>query len=269
MGFSSEAGYVPSSVEDIMLELMNGVNTQFGTSYTSETFVGTGFYKYFYSLAQRVSTNEIKASEVFLKLQDYFDYTNEQIVHPKITPIGLIEALAEAGYIASVKPMIEADAGKKHVCVDVDETDAEYATTKLAICNLIKDYTAGGIVTVGTETEDLTLTNGQLFTFSYNLPTRIDVMLKLTITVSRNNQSVIADPEDTKMTLLENIAAEYRLGRDFEPERYFTIADAPWASDILLEYSVNSGVDYSSAVYSADYNELFTISLANITLIEL
>ena len=40
--------------------------------------IGTNFYKYFYALAQRIQTNEIKTSEIFLKLQDYFKYTNIQ-----------------------------------------------------------------------------------------------------------------------------------------------------------------------------------------------
>jgi hypothetical protein len=268
MGFSAENGYVPLAISDIMSAIMDGINTQFGTTYTAETFVGTNFYKYFYALAQRVQENEIKTSEIFLKVQDYFNYTNETILSPKVTPPGFIQAMSAAGYVASVKPMIEADAGKAHICVDTDETAPTYAATKLAICNLIKDYIVAGVVTVGTETETIALTNGQAFDFKFNLPTRTEVLLRLTVTTSRNNQNVIDTPEEQKQALMDNIESLYALGKDFEPERYFTVADAPWAADILLEYSLDDGDNWDDETYIADYDELFVILLENITLIE-
>jgi hypothetical protein len=268
MGFSAENGYIPVSVNTIMESIMANINVQFGTNYTIETFVGTGFYKYFYALAQRVQENEVKASEVFLKLQDYFRNTNEQIINPKVTPNGLIEALELAGYRASVKPMIEAEAGELHVCVDVDDEDPEYAATRLEICGLLRDYTPAGVVTIGTESETLTLSNTQEFEYAFNLPTKTEILLRLTLTLSRNNQNVIADPDDTKLLLFERINEEYALGKDFEPERYFTVADAPWASDIKLEYSLDDGDNWLGTVYESDYDELFVILLENITLIE-
>lgn len=268
MGFALETGYVPLNIDDIMSSIMDGVNAQFGTSYTIETFTGTNMYKYFYALAQRVQTNEIKASEVFIKLQDYFKIMNETILDPKVTPNGIVQAFKEAGYTASVKPMELADAGKANICVDVDETAVDYALKKLAICNLIKDYVVAGVITEGTESELLTLTNGQQFTFSYRLPIRTEIKLKLTLTLSRNNRHVIASPEETKNTLMANIAELYSLGKDFEPERYFSASDAPWTSDILLEYSIDNGVNWLDTVYESDYNELFVVLLENIDVIE-
>jgi len=267
MSYSNENGYTPATVVEILTAIMTEINVQFGTSYTYETFVGTGFYKYFYALAQRVQTNEIKTSEIFLSLQNYFDFTNETILNPKVTPEGLVQAFAAAGYTISVKPPADADAGKSYLCVDVDNAAPAYATTKLAICNLIKDYTVAGVVTQGSESETIVLTNGQSFDFKYALPDRIEIFLRLTTTLSRNNQSVIDNPEDVKAALIANIAAEYRLGKDFEPERYFTVADAPWAADILLEYSEDE-MAWLTDPFEADFDELFTISLENITLIE-
>lgn len=268
MGYANESGYTPATIEEIMTDIMGSINTQFGTSYTYETFVGTNFYKYFYALAQRVQTNEVKTSEIFLKLQDYFNQINAQISRPVVTNPGLVEALEDAGYIASVKPMIEADAGKVNICVDVDETDPDYATTKLAICNLIKDSTIAGAVTQGTESESITLSNGQSFDFKYHLPDRIEVLLKLTITTSENNQSVIKSPDDIKADLLLNISNRYRLGKNFEPQKYYNLTDAPWASDVLLEWSDDDGSNYYSTVFDADFDELFDISLENVTLVE-
>jgi hypothetical protein len=394
MPFSQEAGYTPATIETIMISIMNEINTQFGTSYTYETFVGTNFYKYFYALAQRLQENEVKTSEIFLKLQQYITLMNERISRPVVTSPGVVEKLGVEGYIASVKPMIEADAGKIHVCVDADDgiharglvtitnfanlvsgtddsitvgatvftaqvgaatpgagtfqaatsnsttatslaaqinahatagalvkaravgakveimaiaggtagnsialvytnNDAnvgatvsgatlsggddneDYADIKEAICTLLSEITVAGAVTQGTESESIVLSNGQSFDFKYNLPNRIQVGLKLTITLSENNQVVIGNPDGTKSKLLENIATKYRLGRNFEPQKYFTVVDAPWASQVLLEYTtdvinddVEPGASYSSAVFDADYDDLFEVALERVELVE-
>src|SRR5690606_24732818 len=110
------------------------------------------------------------------------------------------------------------------------------------------------VITQGTETESLTLTNTQEFDFSFNLPDRLIVALRLTITTSRNNQSFIEPPEDVKLQLLENIEARYNLGNDFELEIYFTKTDAPWAGDILLEYRID--VQASGTVTISSYANL-------------
>lgn len=268
MGYANESGYTPPTIEDLMLDVMANINTQFGTTYTYETFVGTNFYKYFYALMQKVQENEVKTSEIFAKLQDYFATTNETISRPVVTNPGLVEALEDAGYIASVKPMIEADAGKINICVNVDDEDEDYATTKLAICTLIKDSTVAGGVTQGSESESITLSNGQSFDFKYHLPNEIPVLLKLTITTSENNQDVIKSPDDIKSDLIANIQEKYRLGKNFEPQRYYSLADAPWASDVTLEWSDDDGSNYYSTVYDADFDDLFTYGLEDITLVE-
>jgi hypothetical protein len=66
MSFSEENGYIPVPIETIMGQFMIGINNEFGTTYTIETFTGTNFYKYFYSIAQLVQKNEVKTSEIFL-----------------------------------------------------------------------------------------------------------------------------------------------------------------------------------------------------------
>lgn len=371
-----------------MSSVRENINTEFGTSYTAETFMGTNFYKYFYSLMQRSQENEIKTSEIFAKLQQYFRVTNERISRPVVTNPGLIEALETNGYIASVKKPIDADAGKVFVCVDVDdgghasgivtitsyanlisgtddtitvgatvftaqsgaatpgdatfqadgsnsltaesladqinahatagvlvkatavgavvtiraihggeagnsialeyddndtnvgatvsvatleggtEPEEDYEAIRLDICTIIKDSTVAGIVSQGTEEEAIVLSNGQSFDFKYNLPNRIPVLLRLTITVSENNQVVILTPEETKDILIANIAAEYRLGRNFEPQRYFSVDDAPWASNVLLEWSINDGGSYFSTVYDAEYDDLFEFDIGDVELVE-
>ncbi len=387
MGFSLENGYTAVSMNTMMLSVMENINTQFGYEYTEETFVGTNLYKYFYAIIQRLQESEVKTSEIFLKLQDYFSVTNERISRPVVTNPGLIEALETAGYTASVKMPIDADAGKVFICVDADDgehaegivtitsyanlvsgTDdsiqvgatvfvaqsgaatpgdatfqaatnnnttasslatqinahatagalvvatansaivtiraihggtapnayaliydendgnvgatvgaatllggtasATYEDDRLEICTLIKNSVVAGVVSQGTEEESIVLSNAQAFDFKYNLPNRIEVLLRLTLTTSENNEVVISSPEDIKALLMANIAEKYRLGRNFEPQRYASVIDYPWAQSVLLEYSVDGGGAYLTAVYDADYDDLFEIALENISLVE-
>jgi hypothetical protein len=275
MGFAQESGYTPSTVETILQAIMLDINTQFGTTYTWETFVGSNFYKYYYALAQRAQENEAKASEIFSKLADYAAITNESISRPVVTPQGLIDKLETEGYVASVKPMFDDDAGKIYICVDKEvegedpwEDTDDYADDKLAVCEIIKDCTVAGCVTQGDQVESIVLTNGQSFDFKYALPDRIETYLRLTTVLSDNNQVVISSPEDVKELLLANIAERYRLGKAFEPMRYFNQTDAPWAGEILLEWSVNEGMDWFDSIRDSDFDELLEFDLANVTLVE-
>lgn len=273
--FASESGYTPYSIEEIIELLRPDFNTQFNTTYTTESFVGTNGYKFCYMIAQRVQAGEIRTSEIFTYLQQYFEVTNEAINRPTTTPPGILEAFEEYtstlfpdGIVVSIKPMIDADAGKISICADVDSGDPDYAAMKLEINTLIKNKVAAGVVSQGTEISSIVLTNGQAFNFKYLLPDSTDVLLRLTTTLSENNQLVIGDPTDVKQTLMDNIAARYALGKKFEPQRYFQQSDAPWASQVLLEWSDDAGANYHSTVFDADFDELFNVLLSNITLIE-
>ena len=275
MGYAQDSGYTPSDIETIMTNIMTNINSQFGTTYTYESFVGTNFYKYFYALAQELQENDVKTSEIFLKLQGYFDVINAMISRPVVTNPGLVDKFKSEGYVASVKPMIDADAGKIHICVDTDETADDYADVKEAICLLISQITVGGGVTQGTESEAIVLSNGQSFDFKFNLPNRIDVGLRLTITTSENNQVVIGDPDETKALLVSNIQSKYALGKNFEPQRYFTVVDAPWASQVLLEWTddvtdgeIDGSPTWNSTIFDANYDDLFEIDLSRIILVE-
>lgn len=275
MGYAQESGYTPQTIESILEAFRTNINSQFGTSYTAESFVGTNHYKYFYAAAQLYQQNEVKTSEIFAKLQQYFAIINALISRPVNTPPGIVEKMGVEGYVASVKKMIDADAGKINICVDTDDTADDYVDVKLAICTLISQITVLGCVTQGTESEAIVLSNGQSFDFKYHLPNRIPVGLRLTLTLSENNQSVIAAPDDVKINLVANIAARYALGKNFEPEKYFSITDAPWAAQILLEWTddVTAGeIDptptWHSTVYDAAFDDLFEVDLARVILVE-
>jgi hypothetical protein len=259
MGFAEETGYVPTTIEQMMVYCMEGVNEQFGTTYTIDTFVGTNWYKYFYALMQRLQANEVKTAEIFLKMQDYFASTNETLSRPNTTSSGIVDYFATKGYLVSVKKPVDADAGKCSIAVDVDETLPSYAgTLKPLLCSYVKDCVVAGVVSQGTEEETITLANGQSFDFKYFLPDRIPVLLRLTLNISDNNLFTIAAPEVVKEILTDRIAELYRLGLNFEPQRYFSVADAPYCGSVLLEYSVDDGANWEDAVYVAEFDEVFT-----------
>lgn len=364
------------------------INAKFGTEYTVDNFIGTNFYKYFYTLVQRLQESEVKTSEIFIKLQEYITQTNLRISRPVCTNPGLVEKFATLGFTASVKPMVDADAGKSSICVDVvdnhargnititnyanlvsgthdtvtvgatvftaqstsvtpgdgtfqaatsnaatadslaaqinahatagalvyawaygaivyiralaggtagnsialdytdhdsnvgatksdttlsggDAVDAEdeYDDVRETIADIIKDSVAAGVVTQGTEVVSKSLTNGQSFDFKFFLPSRPTTYLKLTTILSENNEEVIKTPEEVKAILLANIAEKYKLGKDFEPQKYFSVADAPWAGSVLLEYSFDNS-SWVSTIRETAFNELLTFSLAHTTLVE-
>ena len=265
MSFAQDTGYLPNTVGALMELVRVGVNEQFGTTYDAETFLGTNFYKYFYALIQRLQENEVKTSEIFLRMQQYFDVTNEKITRPNTTHPGLVDYLDAAGYQASTKKPIDADAGKLYVCVNVDGSDPDYAATKLAINTLIKDCAVAGVITQGDQVSTITLPNLQSFDFKFKLPTLTPIDLKLTITLSNNNQFTILSDVEVTALLFANINARYTLGLDFEPQRYFSIIDAPWASDVLLEYDDGGG--FVSTVFAAAYDDLLTFAIGDITVV--
>lgn len=268
MSFIQNAGYLPESIESLMDLVMEGINTQFGTSYTTDTFLGTNWYKYFYALIQLLQQNEVKTAEIIDQLQQYFSVTNEMILRPNTTPPGIIDFMASKGYLVSVKPPIDADAGKAYICVDVDSDAPDYAQQKINICNYIKDCVVLGVITQGDQSETITLSNNQSFDFKFSLPTEIPVKLRLTTTLSENNLAAVSSPEVQKQLLYDNITARYRLGKDFEPERYIGVNDLPWAAVVLLEWSDDAGANWHDEVYEADFDEIFTFELSDISLVE-
>lgn len=390
MSFSSETGYLPIPIDTLMDVIRENVNTQFETTYTTESFLGTNFYKYFYALIQRLQENEVKTSEIFLRMQEYFNITNEEIQRPNTTHPGIYDYFGAQGYFVSTKPPEDADAGKAFICVDVvdnhargkatitsyanlvsgtpdtitigataftaqsgsaspgaatfqaatsnsatatslaiqinahatagalveaqaidavvwirallggtagnaialeyDDNDAnvgatvtgatltdgaalvtgqiEYDDVKPVLCRIVRDCVVAGVVSQGSESEDITMSNGQSFTFKYNLPNRIPVLLRLTTTLSENNEFTVGSPDDTKQKLFDNISARYKLGKNFEPQRYFSVVDAPWAAMVLLEWSTDGGSNWFDDIYDADYDDVFTFDLGDIEIVE-
>lgn len=274
MSYSQENGYTPKTVQEIISQIRIGINTQFGTTYDEITFAGTGLYKYVYAIAQLIQRDEITTSEVFLKLQEFISTTNEAIQRPSVSYPGIIESFLSNGYRISVDPITEANKGTIAICVDVKKFEDDGVTelptwpaTRLEIATMIKDFVAAGIVSLGTETENIVISNGQDFDFKFYLPNRIDVLLRATIDISDNTLAAVPSDEIIRQQILDNIAARYKMGWDFEPQRYYTQNDATWAGEIILEYSFDSGSTWESEIYQADFQDLFTFGLEDIAVV--
>jgi len=137
MSFSTDQGYIPLAIDELMEIVRVNINTQFSTNFTQDEFIGSGHYKNMYALVQRLQENEVKASEIVLKLQQYFIVTNEMIQRPKTTHPGIIDVLEEAGYVASTKAPEVGDAGKVYVCVDLEDNHAVGLATITSYANLV------------------------------------------------------------------------------------------------------------------------------------
>lgn len=265
MPFSKENNYTPETFDDVMTRLREGVNAKFGTSYTQTSFVGTGWYKFFYPLVQQILETENLFAQTYAKLQDYIRQSNEKIAQPKTPREGLIEVFKQNGYTASLKPQTVSNGGTLYLCVDLNPNDADFNSHAQKVWDLLKTYTVAGLYYNGTHRGTSRLSNGQDFTFAFDTPTRTPIYLKLQVQLSQNS-TIVADKESViKEKLLANLDQFYHLGNNFEPARYFTVSrDAPYAAAVALSYSTDDET-YSTAVYQAEYTDLFVFDVSRIS----
>lgn len=266
MPYSKTNNYTPDSFEDIITRLMDGVNAQFKTDFVYETFVGTGFFKFFYILAQEILAVENEFALAYAKLQDFIRTNNERIAVPKTPREGLIKTFKAKGYTVSLRPQTLSNAGRLGVCVQADASAADFDDKKKEILTMLKDYTAAGIFYEGDQRGMVRLSNGQDFEFAFYTPVLKQATLRLTVTVSQNTALRADGADDIRKTLLANIAEAYGLGLNFEPEKYFTISrDAPYAASIKLEWRTDG--EFSSAVYEANFRDLFVFAADRVEVI--
>lgn len=265
MGFNTEYGYTPESIPALINRLIPYINAQFGTSYTYESFQGTNFYRFAYSIAQLMSELEVDTGEIYNKLQDYFRATNEIVLIPRTPLEGLTEQFNSAGFVVSFD---QSTPGVLGTCVDADDTAEDYETVVLPkIIETLALYTVAGLTYSGAEAGDYTFSNGQTFTYNFDLPTIKEALLKATITISLNNTSRIFTVAEIRTIIDDNIKEMYSLGNDFEPLKYLTTKDLPFAATIELAYTFTPDPDpedWVTSVYTANFKDLITYVKTNI-----
>lgn len=268
MAWTLVNGYSPRSFNEILQEYVDEINSQFSTNYDITTIVGTDFYKFAYSAIQLVMQAETKTAEITANLTDYVRTANEKINLPKSTISGFVAGLkapiANGGLAldSTIKDITDpVEAGYMFLVVDVDSSAVDYATTKQKIIDKMALWLTVGLYYNGTETGTKMAINGQTFTYKYALPTPVNTLIKITITASKNSTTPILNENQIRNIFNANFANLYKLGLDFEPEKYLEIArDCPFASNIALEYSLNSGSTWLTVPKSMAYNEKIVLS---------
>lgn len=267
MSYQQDNGYTPRSFDEIMNELRLGVNAQFFTNYDEDTFLGTGWYRYFYPIVQRIQNNEVKMSEIFTKLAEYIVQQNQKISRPSVSLPGTIDAYEAAGYKVGVEPTEEDTVGEIRIAVDLELTDPDFAAKKLEICTIMKDCTVAGTVSIGDQVENITLSNGQSFPYKFKLAIKNAIMFRITLTDSLNTAIAIPSDEDIRLAFYQNYQSRYRLGWNIEPQKYYNQGDALWAASVVVEYSMDAGSTWETDIYESDYDELWTLDLEDIDVI--
>lgn len=139
--------------------------------------------------------------------------------------------------------------------------NSEYPTIKQEIIDRMHDWLTAGLFYNGTEEGTKTALNGQVFNYKYALPTPVEILVRITVTVSANAKTPILNENQIRDIFDANFAELYRLGLDFEPEKYLEIArDLTFASDILIEYSEDLGSNWDDQPRSMAYNEKILIT---------
>ena len=264
MSFSLINGYNPRDFDTIVSEFRQYINTEYGQNLTPEQFKGSNWYKLIYSASQLILSVEGNISELSNKMIDYIRKVNEDIQLPKSSIDGIHEhLLSDLGLISSVKPSTASDAGSLYISVDVDNTASDYAEKKQMILEKLKEYCTAGLYFTGAERGEVVASNGQSFTFGYDLPEIVNMQVRITVIISDSTTSVILNSAQIKSIFEENFKKMYRLGFDFEGDRYLDIRnDLPFASKILIEWSAN-GSNWSSDIWQSAYNQ--KVILENIT----
>lgn len=267
MSYEQDNGYVPRSFEEIMEELRIGVNDQFFTSYDEDTFVGTGWYRFLYPVVQRIQNNEVKISEIFVYLAEYIVQKNILINRPSVSQNGMVDALKNAGYVASVRATEEATIGEIYIAVDLELDDPDFDAKKLEIATLMKNFTVAGTVSIGDQEETITLSNGQAFVYKFKLADKNPILFRITLVDSINTAIAIPSDEDIRLQFYQNYIGRYRMGWNIEPQKYFNQGDALWAASVLVEYSLNDGDDWFSTIHESEYDELWVLDLEDVDVI--
>ncbi|CAH1521254.1 Whole genome shotgun sequence [Vibrio owensii] len=258
MKWDSETGVQPDSFETIMEAYFNAfknADPKF-ESLAYNTFVASDEYKVFYASVQVDMGIENVIAMLFIKMSEFIQSENLKINNPTTTPNALMEGLENNfGFKSSVKPMIEEESGKMHVAIDyTPEPDLNYQIAKY----MEQSAVVGSTYMVGDIAQDIVLRKGGIETYRWVQKTEQPLLFKLTIIKSRNSTAIVDNQDEIVSKFMANFEAFFWVGMDLEPEKYFEInRDAPYASDILTEYSFDDGENWSSEPYKTPYNIKF------------
>lgn len=276
MSFDVINGFEKQSFDDILAIMTEAINQQFNTNYTPDTIVGSNHFKFFYGGLQLRMECDNKIAELGNKIVDYIRTTNESISQPVSSPDGTIRYFREnLGLIVSLKPIKTAsDAGKPGVCVDIDPTSTTFDSMKQQIFDALRLTQTEGLYWFDPSTSagareyrgESSALNGQALPYCFFVPEESTMDVRITVTRSRESLAYQLNTTQIEELFIKNFNERYSLGKDFEGSVYLNVNDVIGASEVLVEWSADSGSTWSSSVRDMDFDQ--KIILRNITVVE-
>ena len=276
MSFDVINGFEKQSFDDILAIMTDAINQQFGTDYTTDTIVGSNHFKFFYGGLQLRMECDNKIAELGNKVIDYIRTINESISQPVSSPDGTIRYFKEnLGLDVSLKPITDpTEAGKPAICVDIDPLSTTFDSVKQQIFDALRLTQTEGLYWFNPSTSagdreyrgESSALNGQALPYCFFVP--VDVTMDVRITVIRSRESLAFQLNTTQIEELfrQHFAEQYSLGKDFEGATYLNVADIDGTSSVIVEWSTDSGSNWSASVKDMDFDE--KIILGNITVVE-
>lgn len=255
----TDKGFQVEDFDTIMQRYYNAFIAQEGYSdITFERFVASKEYEQYYASAQIDMSLQLALAESFNQIQTFVNSIGFIIGNPETTANAIVKGLGELGYDASLKPMTAADAGNIYLAIDYSQDDK----ADQEIAEYLKGAVVGGVITNGAISHDVTLANGQQWTYNWDKMTVTAIKFRTIVTVSRNNIYPVESEGEIAEKFNENYSKLYRAGLDIEPEKYLEISrDLPYAAVVLTEYSLDDGVTWVSDVLESNYKAKYSYEM--------
>ena len=276
MSFDVINGFEKQSFDDILAIMTDAINQQFNTDYTTDTIVGSNHFKFFYGGLQLRMECDNKIAELGNKIVDYIRTINESIAQPVSSPDGTIRYFREnLGLTISLKPITQAsDAGKPAVCVDIDPTSTTFDSMKQQIFDALRLTQTEGLYWFNPSTSagareyrgESSALNGQALPYCFFVPEESTMDIRITVTRSRESLAFQLNTAQIEQLFVQNFNERYSLGKDFEGSVYLNVNDIAGASEVLVEWSIDNGANWSSSIRDMDFDQ--KIVLDEITIVE-
>lgn len=275
MPFNVINGYSKQSFNELLAVLTSAINDQFGTNYTVESIIGSNHFKSFYGGLQLVMETENKINDLQVKIVDYIRTVNDSISAPISSADGTIRYFKDnLGLDVALRPITDVSlAGKPAIAVDIDPTTADFNSRKQQIFDALRISQTEGLYWYNPSTEpanneyrgESSALNGQAFPFAFFTPVATPLYVRITITRSRDNLAYQLNTAQIEQIFRDNFAKQYKIGRDFEGERYLSICDVESAADVKVEWSTDNST-WTEGVREMSFDSKITI--AGITVVE-
>ena len=276
MSFDVINGFEKQSFDDILAIMTDAINAQFGTDYTTDTIVGSNHFKFFYGGLQLRMECDNKIAELGNKVIDYIRTINESISQPVSSPDGTIRYFKEnLGLDVSLKAITDlTEAGKPAICVDIDPTSTTFDSVKQQIFDALRLTQTEGLYWFNPSTSagdreyrgESSALNGQALPYCFFVPEDVTMDVRITVIRSRESLAFQLNTIQIEELFRQHFAEQYSLGKDFEGATYLNVADIDGTSSVIVEWSTDSGANWSASVKDMDFDE--KIILGNITVVE-